>query len=144
MEIGPGVERRTIADVLDDARKRLDRLAPAEASAAMAQGAVLVDTRCQDQRLATGIIPGSIHVPLSVLPWRADPSSDHRDGRLTGLDARVILLCAHGYSSSLAAVTLRQLGFHLATDVLGGFEAWSAAGLPVEPLLTTEDASPAS
>jgi rhodanese-related sulfurtransferase len=137
-------QRRTVADLLDEARTALDRLTPDEASSALERGAVLVDTRCQDQRLAAGIIPGSIHVPLSVLPWRADPSSDHGDDRLADLDAVMILLCAHGYSSSLAAVTLRQLGFHRATDVVGGFEAWAAAGLPVKALVSAEDASPSS
>ncbi|CAN5610305.1 hypothetical protein BH20CHL6_BH20CHL6_10650 [soil metagenome] len=110
----------------------------------MARGALLIDTRCQDDRIATGVIPGSVHVPLSVLPWRADPSSDHRDERLADLDASIVLLCAHGYSSSLAAMTLRQLGFRHATDVVGGFEAWASAGLPVHPLLTDRESPPAS
>ena len=98
-------------------------------------GAILVDTRCREQLEADGVIPGAIHVPLSVLYWRADPASGHDDPRLSAAhpDRRVILVCAHGYSSSIAAATLRQLGFRRATDVIGGFERWKADGLPVEP-----------
>jgi rhodanese-related sulfurtransferase len=95
--------------------------------------AVLVDTRCTDDRRASGVVPGSIHAPWSVLLWRADPASGHDDSRLSDPASRIVLLCAHGYSSSLAAATLRDIGFDRATDVVGGFEAWAAAGLPVEP-----------
>jgi rhodanese-related sulfurtransferase len=72
-------------------------------------------------------------VPLSILFWRLDVTSGHADPVLTDRDRRVVLVCAHGYSSTLAAVTLRDLGFAHATDVIGGFEAWAAAGLPVVP-----------
>jgi rhodanese-related sulfurtransferase len=124
--------RRTVDELLDDARRRLDRLAPVAAHAELLDGALVVDTRCAEQRQETGIIPGSVHAPLSVLYWRLDPSSGHHDPRFADPERRVILVCAHGYSSSLAAATLRDLGFHRATDVVGGFEAWQAAGLPVE------------
>jgi len=97
----------------------------------MTDGALLVDTRCGDGRRATGMIPGSVHVPLSVLFWRLDPSSGYDDPALSDLTRPVILICAHGYSSSLAAATLLELGFASVGDVIGGFEAWSAAGLPV-------------
>ncbi|MGZ8439074.1 MAG: rhodanese-like domain-containing protein, partial [Candidatus Limnocylindrales bacterium] len=96
------------------------------------RGAILVDTRCADQRRETGVIPGSIHVPLSVLFWRLDPTSGFEDQRLADRGRQVILVCAHGYSSSLAAATLQELGFTRATDIDGGFEAWRAAGLPIE------------
>lgn len=124
--------RRTVADLLDAARSRIDRLGPAEARAEAERGAIIVDTRCAEQRAATGVIPGSVHVPLSVLYWRLDPASGFEDPRLADPSRRVILVCAHGYSSSLAAATLRDLGFERATDVRGGFEAWAASGLPVE------------
>ncbi len=124
--------RRSISGLLEEARSGLDRLAPAEAHAAVECGALLIDTRCGDLRRANGAIPGAVHVPLSVLFWRLDPESGHDDPALSDLDRQVILVCAHGYSSSLAAATLRQLGFARATDVVGGFEAWRAAGLPVE------------
>jgi len=125
--------RRTIGDLLETARARLERLDPASAYEAAQRGAVLIDTRCAEQRRGSGVIPGSVHVPLSVLYWRLDPASGHNDPALSDPDRQVILVCAHGYSSSLAAATLRDLGFARATDVAGGFEAWSAAALPVEP-----------
>jgi rhodanese-related sulfurtransferase len=126
-------EPQTIDGLLQLARARLERLEPAEALAAMTSGALLVDTRCADLRRDDGVVPGSVHVPLSVLYWRLDPRSPHRDPSLADTGRRVILLCAHGYSSSMAAATLLDLGFAGATDVVGGFEAWAAAGLPVEP-----------
>ena len=125
-------ERKTIGALLAAARARLDRLEPAEAWAAVEGGAVLIDTRCAELRDDTGVIPGAIPIPLSVLYWRLDPSSGYDDPRLSDLSRQVLLVCAHGYSSSLAAATLRDLGFDRATDVIGGFEAWQTAGLPVE------------
>ncbi len=125
--------RRSISELLDEARSRLDRLEPLAALAAMRDGAIVIDTRCAELRRETGVIPGSIHVPLSVLFWRLDPASGHDDPSLSDPDRRIVLVCAHGYSSSLAASTLRDLGFARATDLVGGFEAWAAAGLPVEP-----------
>jgi len=124
-------DRRTIGDLLGDDRRRIDRLTPVQALAEMDGGAVLVDIRCQELRDETGVIPESRHLPLSVLYWRLDPTSGSRDPDVSDPDRRIILLCAHGYSSSLAAATLRDLGFARATDVDGGFEAWAAAGLPV-------------
>jgi rhodanese-related sulfurtransferase len=100
----------------------------------MARGALVIDTRCVEQRRETGVIPGSFHVPLSVLYWRLDPSSGYGDPRFADLEREIILVCADGYSSSLAAATLRDLGFGQAADLIGGFEAWREAGLPVEPL----------
>lgn len=124
--------RRTINDLLADARRRLRRLEPAAAHSAMAAGALLVDTRCAELRSRDGWIPASTHIPLSVLFWRLDPSSGHDVPELSrALDRQVILICDHGYSSSLAAATLRDIGFEHATDVDGGFQAWAAAGLPV-------------
>jgi rhodanese-related sulfurtransferase len=122
-----------IGSLLETARAGLDRLDPSAALAAQAHGALLVDTRCAEARREKGVIPGSIHAPLSVLYWRADPTSGHDDPRLSGGGHRLVLLCADGYSSSLAAATLQALGFDDATDVIGGFTAWAAAGLPVEP-----------
>ena len=124
-------ERQTIDGFLAAARSRIDRLPPEAASRAMTEGALLVDTRCADLRRETGTIPGSVHVPLSVLFWRLDPSSGHDDPALSDLARPIVLICAHGYSSSLAAATLRDLGFASVADVIGGFEAWAAAGLPV-------------
>jgi rhodanese-related sulfurtransferase len=125
-------ERRTIDEILADARARLDRLEPAAALAAQGDGALLVDLRCPDQRRETGVVPGSVHVPLSVLYWRLDPASGFDDPSLSDPARHVVLLCADGYSSSLAAATLQDLGFSRATDVVGGITGWKAAGLPLE------------
>lgn len=124
--------RRTVNELLEEARAGLERLSPAEAFAAVREGALLVDTRCAELRRSDGVVPDAAHVPLSVLYWRLDPASGYDDPALSDLDRRIVLICAHGYSSSLAAATLRELGFEGATDVIGGFEAWQAAGLPVE------------
>jgi rhodanese-related sulfurtransferase len=124
--------RQTITNLLAEARARIDRLTPSAALSAMQRGALLIDTRCTEQRREAGVIPGSVHVPLSVLYWRLDPDSGFEDRALADPSRRVILVCAHGYSSSIAAATLRDLGFASASDVEGGFEAWQAAGLPIE------------
>lgn len=125
--------RLTITDLLEAARAQLDRLEPAAAYRAMVDDdAILIDTRCAELLRESGRIPGSVHIPLSVLYWRLDPTSGHNDQRLSDPTRQVILVCAHAYSSSLAAATLRDLGFTRATDIVGGFEAWAAAALPVE------------
>ena len=123
---------QTIDDLLQKARASLDRLTPDAARDEAAAGAMIIDTRCAEARHKSGIIPGSIHVPLSVLYWRLDPTSGHNDPSLSDRERRIILVCADGYSSSLAAATLRDLGFARATDLDGGFNGWVAAGLPVE------------
>jgi rhodanese-related sulfurtransferase len=125
--------RQTVSDLLEAARSTIDRLEPGAAAAEAEAGALIIDTRCADLRRDDGVIPGAVHVPLSVLYWRLDPTSGHEDPALSDPQRRVILVCAHGYSSSIAAATLRELGFALAADVIGGFEGWRAAGLPVEP-----------
>ncbi len=124
-------ERQTIDGLLAVARSRIERLEPEAAARAVSAGAFLVDIRCSDDRRSVGTIPGSVHVPLSVLFWRLDPSSGHDDPALSDLARPIVLICAHGYSSSLAAATLRGLGFASVADVIGGFESWAAAGLPV-------------
>jgi rhodanese-related sulfurtransferase len=124
-------EPSTIGGLLEAARARLERLEPSAALAALDEGALLIDTRCAELRRDSGVIPGSVHIPLSVLYWRLDPTSESADPGLADPERRVVLICAHGYSSSLAAATLVELGYARATDVVGGFEAWAAAGLPV-------------
>ncbi|WP_448610578.1 rhodanese-like domain-containing protein [Geodermatophilus sp. URMC 60] len=121
---------RSIDEVLEETRGRLHRLAPAEAAARMATGALLVDTRPVAQRAADGEVPGALVVERNVLEWRLDPASDARLPEATGHDVEVIVLCNEGYASSLAADSLRALGLHRATDVVGGYQAWAAAGLP--------------
>ncbi|HXV57392.1 MAG TPA: MFS transporter [Gaiellaceae bacterium] len=130
----PARGRRTAQELLAEARGAIaPRLTPADAHREQARGAVLVDLRSGDERRRAGIVPGSVHVPRSVLEWRVDPDSGFANPHLGGLDRRLVLFCAEGYSSSLAAATLRRLGCSRATDVVGGFEAWQAAGLPVRP-----------
>ena len=124
--------RRNIDEMLAAARARLRRLTPAEAASAMRDGATLVDTRDGDVREREGTIPGAVHAPLSVLEWRVDPDSADQDPALAGKEDRLILICHEGYSSSLAAIRLHELGFVNTMDVIGGFAAWVAAGLPVE------------
>ncbi len=126
-------ERQTIQQLLANSRAGLNRLEPAAALMAQTAGATLIDTRCADDRRASGVIPGSVHIPLSVLFWRLDPMSGHHIPSLADPDRPVVLLCTDGYSSSLAAATLLGLGFTHATDVIGGFRAWVEAGLPLEP-----------
>lgn len=127
------VTRQTVHEVLAEARSHLQRLEPAQALEATHDGAVLIDVRSDDQRAAFGSIPGALPIPLSVLEWRVDPESGHRSPEVgADLDRQLILICAQGYSSSLAARRLQQIGFVNATDVVGGFEAWRSAGLPVE------------
>jgi rhodanese-related sulfurtransferase len=122
----------TIDEVLDRARTRLTRLDPAEASAAAAAGAALVDIRPAAQRASEGHIPGAMIVERNVLEWRFDPASDARLPN-AGYDLQVIVFCSEGYTSSLAAAALQDLGVHRATDLAGGFRAWQAADLPVAP-----------
>lgn len=119
----------TIDEVLAGARARLVRLRPEQAHRAVADGAVLVDIRPQAQRQAEGEIPAAIIVERNVLEWRFDPASDARLP-IARYDLQVIVVCSEGYTSSLAAALLRDLGLHRATDLDGGFRAWQAAGLP--------------
>jgi rhodanese-related sulfurtransferase len=126
------VGRTTIDELLAAARARLERVGPEEALEAMRAGALLVDIRSELHRARDGLIPGAMHHPRSVLEWRMDPDSGYNDPAVGGLERIVILCCDEGYQSSLAAATLQDLGFARATDLDGGFQAWRAAGLPVE------------
>ena len=123
--------RTTIDDLLRRARERLERLTPGETLAAVREGAVLVDIRSEVQRATDGVVPQAVFVPRNVLEWRLDPDSGAANPVLARPDARVIVMCNEGYQSSLAATTLQDLGFEGATDLIGGFQAWRSAGLPV-------------
>lgn len=120
---------RSIDEVLAAARARLARLTPAEAFGEFTAGATLVDIRPAGQRAAAGEIPGSIVVERNHLEWRFDPASGARLPWVSGYDLRLVVICAEGYTSSLAAAALQDLGLD-ATDVIGGYAAWEAAGLP--------------
>lgn len=120
----------TIDELLTTARQGLDRIEAAQAAAELEGGALLVDTRPADQRAEDGEIPGATVIDRNVLEWRLDPASPSRIAAACGYDIRVIVICNEGYSSSLVAATLKDLGLVNATDVIGGFQAWRTAGLP--------------
>jgi len=122
---------KSVDELLEDARRSLQRVTPQDAVAAIAGGALLVDTRPVTQRDRDGEIPGALIVERNVLEWRLDPASAHRVPEVRGHDQRVIVVCNEGFASSLAAATLQQLGLRNATDLIGGFQAWRAAGLPI-------------
>ena len=115
----------TLDELFDGAQGQIRRYTPEEARAAAQHGAAIVDIRARDTRDRFGVIPGAYHVPRTVLEWRV-ASDDHRNAALDG--KRLILVCDHGFSSVLAAATLVSLGRD-AGDIIGGFEAWHAAGL---------------
>ena len=110
--------------LLARARSGLDRVAPEDLAAEVAAGALVVDIRPVEQRERDGEMPGALVVDRNVLEWRLDPTSPHRLPQATGPDVRVVIVCQGGYSSSLAAATLQELGLYRATDLVGGFEAW--------------------
>ena len=112
-----------IDGMLAGARAGLDRVQPADLSAEVAAGALVVDVRPVEQRQRDGALPDALVIDRNVLEWRLDPSSSHRVAEMTSTDLRVIVVCNEGYSSSLAAATLRQLGLHRATDLVGGFQS---------------------
>ena len=123
---------RTIDQLLAEARSRLDRVSPQQAMAARRAGGLIVDIRPAAQRAAEGEVPGTLVIERNVLEWRFDPASAARLPQ-AGYDLRVIVMCSEGYTSSLAAAALQDLGLRNATDLDGGFRAWAAAGLPVGP-----------
>jgi rhodanese-related sulfurtransferase len=133
----------TVEQLLDQARAKLDRLTPAQANAAHRDGAILIDIRPEAQRSTDGELPGTPipdHCPPSscsakrfarnVLEWRLDPSSPDRDPEVARRDVQLIVVCNEGYQSSLAAATLQRFGLQ-ATDMIGGFQAWRDASLPI-------------
>jgi rhodanese-related sulfurtransferase len=124
--------RLTIDDMLDAARARLSRVSPRQARQEAAAGALLVDIRPAAQRAAEGEIPGAMIVERNVLEWRFDPTSS-ACLPVASYDLRIIVVCSEGYTSSLAAAALQDLGLHRATDLAGGFQAWQRDGLPVAP-----------
>lgn len=126
-----GTLSATIDQMVEAARLRFRRVTAEEAAEEQVKGALLVDTRTSEQRAAKGAIPGALVIDRTVLEWRLDPTSSDRIPQATGHDLRVIVICAEGYSSSLAACSLIDIGLVNATDVIGGFEAWKAAGLPI-------------
>jgi MFS family permease len=124
--------RRNVDELLAAARARIEpRRTPGQAFDALREGALIIDLRSSADRHARGVVPGSIHIPRSVLEWRVDPDCEFRNPAACDLEREVILMCADGFSSSFAALSLRELGFERATDLIGGFSAWKGDGLPV-------------
>jgi len=126
--------------LLAASRARIDRFAPADVPALQADGAVLLDIRTADQRHRLGVVPGALWYPRNVLEWRCSPHSEHCDPAVPEAGFRVILMCMHGFQTSLAAATLRDVGCTGAGEVIGGFQAWAGAGLPVAPYDGARDA----
>jgi rhodanese-related sulfurtransferase len=121
----------TVDRLLAEVRQGVHRYSPHETQAARARGALVVDTRTETQRAETGELPGALVIDRTVLEWRLDPASDARIPEATGYDLEVVVVCRQGFSSSLAAESLRRVGLHRATDMAGGVEAWLCAGLPL-------------
>jgi rhodanese-related sulfurtransferase len=125
------VKPQTLEALLGMAADRIERRSPQEAHAAMQAGALLIDIRSSEDRERDGIVPASLHIPRTVLEWRVASDSDWRNPHVGGLDREIILICDHGDSTVFATATLVDLGFTRASDVIGGFRDWRAAGLPV-------------
>ncbi|MHC3451103.1 rhodanese-like domain-containing protein [Streptomyces prasinus] len=123
----PGID-----ELLERVRAGYERIEAVSAHEAARVGeALLVDIRYAALRDRDGTIPGALVVERNELEWRLDPRGNHRLPEATGHDLRVVVVCNEGYASSLAAESLHRLGLHRATDLIGGFQAWRAAGLPV-------------
>lgn len=118
-----------IDDVLDAARARLRRIGPDEVPAALARGAILVDIRPAAQRAQEGQVDAALVIERNVLEWRCDPTSDARLPQATDDDVEWVVLCSEGYTSSLAAAALQDLGLHRSTDVVGGYQALKNTGV---------------
>ncbi|MFG3701614.1 rhodanese-like domain-containing protein [Micromonospora sp. NPDC047620] len=124
--MSPGVDA-----LLEQARAGVRRLTPHQTVEAVRTGALLVDTRTDVQRREQGDLPGAVVIDRTVLEWRLDPASAWRIPEATAYDRRIVVVCRHGYASSLAVASLRALGLHRATDMIGGVQAWREAGLPM-------------
>ncbi|MFG2570841.1 rhodanese-like domain-containing protein [Streptomyces sp. NPDC048567] len=125
-------EPRGIDELLERVRAGYERLGPHEARAEAAEGALLVDIRYAELRERDGLIPGALVIERNELEWRLDPQGSHRVPEAVDHGLRVVVICNEGYASSLAAESLHRVGLYRATDLVGGFQAWRAAGLPVE------------
>jgi rhodanese-related sulfurtransferase len=133
--------RRGIETELAAARALLQRFTPHQTKAFLDAGGLVVDTRTEAQRRQAGEIPGAVVIDRTVLEWRLDPTCPFHTEVARGYDDPVVVVCAQGYSSSLAAASLQRIGLSRATDMIGGFAAWVAAGLPVMPGDSTKTSS---
>jgi len=141
--MGDPIDRdRRLDRLLIRARSRLARLQPQQAWDAVRNGAILVDIRPEFQRRADGEIPGAIVVERNHLEWRLHPASADRIPEAADVDVHWIVICDEGYASSLAAATLKLIGLHRAADVVGGFQAWREARLPIASPATSTPPRP--
>lgn len=132
-------DRSAIARLLEECQQALDRVEPADLESVAAAGALVVDMRPVQQRLRDGELPGAVVVDRNVLEWRLDPTSPYRLAIADDPERRIVLVCSEGYGSSLAARTLQQLGLSRATDLAGGFTAWSAYVAEVQAHVVATD-----
>jgi rhodanese-related sulfurtransferase len=121
-----------VDSLLDETRADLERYTVAEAFDYQKQGALLIDIRPIAQRAEYGVVPDALIIERNVLEWRLDPQCDHRLPGISSYERRIVILCQAGYASSFAAASVRSLGYANVGDVIGGFDAWRAAGLPVQ------------
>lgn len=115
---------------LAELKARVRSIDPAQADALRAAGALFVDTRRREQRDEFGMVPGALVIDRNVLEWRLDPTSATRDATAAQHQGPIVVYCQQGYSSVLAVAELDSLGVPEVYDLAGGFEAWTAAGLP--------------
>lgn len=129
--VPPSTDKHSIDELLETVRRSLNRLTPDQAYERTKHGALLIDIRYAELRDRDGTIPGALIVERNELEWRLDPQCAYKLPQATDHGIEAIVLCNEGYASSLAAASLHSLGLHRATDLVGGFQAWAAAGLPV-------------
>ena len=135
-------EHHSIDEILAAARARLNRIESAQLEKAVADGALIVDIRPHEQRTRDGALPGAVVIDRNTLEWRLDPSCAHHIADISGWETWVVIVCNEGYSSSLAAATLQDLGLHRATDLVGGFQAWSTFHAQRRTALTSQAPAP--
>jgi rhodanese-related sulfurtransferase len=111
-------------DLLVSARAKIRRVEPAELDTLAAAGALVVDIRPVAQRATEGELGFGLVVERNVLEWRFDLTGSHTLPEVSGYDQPVVVVCSEGYASSLAAASLRELGFTRAGDLSGGYMAW--------------------
>jgi rhodanese-related sulfurtransferase len=129
----------TADELVAQARRRISRIVPAELEPLAAAGGLIVDIRPVAQRAEEGELPGALIIERNVLEWRLDPSGDHRIPQVTGYEQPVVVVCSEGYASSLAADTVRALGYKRAADLVGGYQAWAAWVAAGRPAVTSPD-----
>ncbi len=126
--------RTTVHDLLFEARASIARVTPHQLSEQMrrSEPPLVIDTRTHTDRNRFGVVPGSVHVPRTVVEWHLDPANGYLHPAMTSFEQPIVVVCNGGYSSSLAAANLARIGFTSVADLIGGHSAWCAAGLPVE------------